>query len=553
MNLAILRSSGPACFRFCAMNPLYAPQRRLLLSIQQEESGPEPALIRTSEHAAAADPGRQSALSVPESIRALGEPLDPFFEACGGRQILSVAVRRTDDGTPVSTYLFQQPFVLIGRCTESDLSLRHETVGFRHLYLQLVSGRWSYVNLARLSNVATTRDDSSSGWFDPGDELSIGPYTIRHVVPDSNRLVSPTSTSSGPAIHSPPIIQLDLLNGRSELQHRRSRQIDQPITLIGSGRKCDLWLRDESVSTIHASLVRTPRGAWIVDLLGRNGMWVDDRAAYWKQIHDGSKLQIGRFQIRVKFVSEPGAPPEQPSNATDTGAVHRKRRRRKARGGSLSENAMLALVRQLAEMQSQFFEHSQLQMQLMSEMLAHLGRDQQAHVRRDLSRIDEIGRELKDLQLQLAQPDRRSESKSASGRHGAAESQSPVHQESTAVDSPTSPDTSALPDTKATNPTAILSEVNTPSQSVDSGQAVDSGLESCAPESAAESQTPATVFDSDVQPPGEEPSDQPVGESTESIPPDGHARLTRRMARLAQERNNRWRRVLQAFKRKPAD
>src|SRR5262249_6598303 len=55
------------------------------------------------------------------------------------------------------------------------------------------------------------------------------------------------------------------------------------------------------------------------------------------------------------------------------------------------------------EMQSQFFEHSQLQTKLITEMLSHLGRAQQASVRQDLARIDEIGRELNDIKTQLAQ------------------------------------------------------------------------------------------------------------------------------------------------------
>jgi hypothetical protein len=527
------------------MNPLYAPQRRLLLSMQQEESASEPGLIRVAGHPADAD--RQTALSVPESIRSLGEPLDPFFDACGGRQILSVAVRRTEDGTPVSTYLFQQPFVLIGRCTESDLSLRHATVGFRHLYLQLVSGRWSYVNLARLSRVASTHSEHTSGWFDPGDELSIGPYTIRHVVPDSNRLVPAASDVAEPTIVSSPIVQLDLLNGRSELQHRRSRQLTQPITLIGSGKNCDLWLRDDSVSTTHASLVRTPHGVWVVDLLGRNGVWINDRPAYWKQIHDGSELQIGRFRMRVKFVSEQGGPLlERPARSPEKRAVDRHRSRRSSRGGNLSENTMLALVRQLAEMQNQFFEHSQLQMQMMTEMLDHLGRGQQALVRRDLSRIDDIGRELKDLQLQLTQPARKSKSKprSAARRQAVGKPGSTSPNElANAIPSPAS---AAAPDTTAIN--APRPETLTPPIQPD-----ETVPESPIPAPAPEFQLPETECEADAVPPGAAPSGQPTEESADSGAMDAHARLTRRMARLSQERNNRWRRVLQAFKRKPAD
>ena len=49
-----------------------------------------------------------------EAVRDLGEPLEPFFEACGGRQTISLSVRRFDSRSPPETFVFQQPFVVIG-------------------------------------------------------------------------------------------------------------------------------------------------------------------------------------------------------------------------------------------------------------------------------------------------------------------------------------------------------------------------------------------------------------------------------------------------------
>ena len=51
-------------------------------------------------------------------------------------------------------------------------------------------------------------------------------------------------------------------------------RIATSLTLIGASRQCDVWLKDESVSRVHASLALTPHGLWIVDLLGRDGVRV---------------------------------------------------------------------------------------------------------------------------------------------------------------------------------------------------------------------------------------------------------------------------------------
>ena len=125
-------------------------------------------------------------------------------------------------------------------------------------------------------------------------------------------------------------------------------------------------------------------------------------------LRSGTVVQIGRFRFRVLF----GASHGQPAPRIEEGSTSRESQtsaRGSSSGGSMSEGSVMTLVQHLAEMQNQFFEHSQLQMQLMTEMLAHLGRSQQVSVRQDLARIDEIGRELQDIKSQLASPPPRAE------------------------------------------------------------------------------------------------------------------------------------------------
>src|SRR5258708_4984740 len=69
-----------------------------------------------------------------DTERASCEPLESFFEACGGAQSIALAVRRVENRGTTETYAFQQPFVVIGSCAESDLVMPDRSVNYRHVY-----------------------------------------------------------------------------------------------------------------------------------------------------------------------------------------------------------------------------------------------------------------------------------------------------------------------------------------------------------------------------------------------------------------------------------
>jgi pSer/pThr/pTyr-binding forkhead associated (FHA) protein len=513
------------------MDQKYAPQRRRLLALQHEAPSAGTALVVQPPPQAGAEPGRQTALSVPEAIRALGEPLEPFFAACGGRQTISLSVRRRDGRAPPETCVFQQPFVLIGRCPESDLALADGAVSFRHFYLQFVGGRWLFVNLPGLSGVPGEKGRSTSGWFDAGNELTAGPYTITHVAAEQE----PSTAISAPGSAEPalelPSFELALVNGRSGSQERRIPRISTSMTLIGSSRQCDVWLKDDSVSRVHASLVLTPRGLWAVDLLGRDGVLVDGRPAYWKQLHDGAVIQIGKFRLRVQFGASRGlAVRTREDHAPDR--TRPKRKSHSSSGGSMSEGSVISLVKHLTEMQTQFFEHSQLQTQVITEMLTHLGRAQQTSVRQDLTRIDEIGRELQEIKSQLAKiPDE------SSARNDVAAA-SPQRQPrlETSVPRDAAHERPVQPDSR----TANLAET----VRADSG---DSDPSMSAVPAVAEG-----VPGAEPNVPPRARAELPPGPQSPHATTDAHAWLSQRMANLAQERNSRWRHILNVFGRKSA-
>ncbi len=546
------------------------------MSLHNGTSAGEKGLLVRPDGDAGTEVSRQLALSVPESVRALGEPLEPFFEACGGRQTLSLSLSRRDGQAPPETCVFQQPFVLIGRCPESDLALADRAVSFRHFYFQLISGRWLFVDMPGISGASSEQESSTSGWLDVTSELTAGPYTLTFVSADRQTSTEiSTRVNSGEAVELPSF-ELELVNARRGSQARQIPKISTSLTLIGRSRQCGVRLKNESVSKVHASLVLTPHGLWVVDLLGRDGVLVDGRRVYWKQLHDGAIIQIGRFGLRVQFSASRALivrtrldhPParNQPS-----------RKSRSSSSGSLSERSVMALVKQMANMQTQFFEHSQLQTRLITEMLAQLGRAQQATVRQDLARIDEIGRELQEIKTQLAGPP------GATTVRDLPRTQSISAPERSLVELPATASaaeqtgegtgdreqgTGELPvkasaAVTAPPPRSALPPVPCPLSPV------PRAADTIPPPHSALPPVPCPLFPvtraADTSPPpgsviGTEqrlpkPAEQGRNARLPATPPtvESHAWLMQRMAGLSQERNSLWSKIMNAFGRKPGN
>lgn len=71
---------------------------------------------------------------------------------------------------------------------------------------------------------------------------------------------------------------------------------------IGRSAGCALVLDDDYVSSDHASLVRTPRGEWVItDLGSTNGTFVNEvRVVTPTVVTPSDSLRIGRTQMRLE-------------------------------------------------------------------------------------------------------------------------------------------------------------------------------------------------------------------------------------------------------------
>src|SRR5262245_30402978 len=107
------------------------------------------------------------------------ETKTPAKESCRFPSTLDLEIEDSRTGE-LGRRVFPQPYLVIGRGANTDLSLDHESVSRRHAYLQGISGRVFCLDLQ--SRTGTHWDDGGSapgGWLDHGRTIGLGPFRIR--------------------------------------------------------------------------------------------------------------------------------------------------------------------------------------------------------------------------------------------------------------------------------------------------------------------------------------------------------------------------------------
>ena len=120
--------------------------------------------------------------------------------------------------------------------------------------------------------------------------------------------------------------------------------MDSRIALVGRSESCQIMLRDESVSRFHASLLRTSKGVWIVDLQAREGVVINGVRVKWAWLEDGDTVRIGQFTFILRYetvpeqISRRDVPLEAGASPTvSSGAAH-SRQGRDVAGGSIQQS-----------------------------------------------------------------------------------------------------------------------------------------------------------------------------------------------------------------------
>jgi pSer/pThr/pTyr-binding forkhead associated (FHA) protein len=339
----------------------------------------------------------------------VGEGAAEFFlKSCGAKGPLRLSVDGPD-GSAAGTWVFHRPFVIVGRSVEADVPLDHEDVSRRHAYLQLIDGRIFCIDLESRCGTRWETGPEPWGWVEDGRPVQIGPYKIHPVGMGLERASG--ASGSEEAAHLPisrsyeqpglTPVTLEFLGSQPQAP---PWQVSRPLVLLGRSNACRIKLAGTEVSAIHAGLVRTPAGVWLVDLLSRSGSLINESPTRFGQLNDGDEVGIGPHRIRVRLghrsgvpalISSPTRGASSTSMAIPDGLV-----------GNLAPagtEAMIGpLIREFGQMHQQMGDQFQQALLMMFRMFSGMHQDQMALIREEMARILRLSEEQQALQAELA-------------------------------------------------------------------------------------------------------------------------------------------------------
>jgi len=336
-----------------------------------------------------------------------------FLEACGARLPLRLEIEHRQRGEIVHRTI-SLPFALIGRDERADLRLEDESVSRRHAYLQMVAGRWWWVDLASRTGTHVPEaapisfpDRRSSGLIGLLDHrgICIGPYTIFPAdggLPDGDSAAAPLNPMTSEA-DDPSLLPRWTLAFRGGVARQRTWMMDRPLTLVGRASFCKVRLHSSMVSRFHCALLNTASGLYFVDLLGRKGTFILGTTARWSQLEPEDQLQIDPFLIRVRNLA-PATLWVDPSSSLVNPAPQALISSLPALPSNVNDQLLLPLIRQFSLMQNQMFEQFQHTLLMMAQSFGNLHREQLALIRQELGQIQELTRQLHALESQEMRP-----------------------------------------------------------------------------------------------------------------------------------------------------
>ena len=248
--------------------------------------------------------------------------MNQFLEACGGASPLQITVDAPGSAAR-EVHSFELPFAVVGRLAEADLRLDHPEVSERHAYFQLIDGRLVFLDLGSRLGIQQAGKRRKLGLLLREPATRIGPYRLRFLNDDTDPVHGPASRAFEPDdaemsdlaegfmaktidVHGQDSSTEGLILSLSHRSRRHSRvEVRGGIALVGSGADCGVRLIDPSVSSYHGSLVQTPEGTWLIDLLGKGGIKVNGLPVNHARLFPGDEVQIGASALRVESVSTP--------------------------------------------------------------------------------------------------------------------------------------------------------------------------------------------------------------------------------------------------------
>ena len=216
---------------------------------------------------------------------------------------------------------------VIGRDDICDLRLDGEGVSRRHCAIAPVPGGYLLTDESSNGTLVNGTRSTRTHILDDGDILRLHDEELRFelltpaergegvpasraatAVMDLSRLRADAPPDEPrPAPRGAPTASLEIIRGPFA---GASFHIARPVASIGRGEQSDVRLRDDSVSTAHATLLRKGSVWYVVDLRSVNGTFVDGyRIAGERELPTGTTLRVGAVELLFRSYSDGLADP----------------------------------------------------------------------------------------------------------------------------------------------------------------------------------------------------------------------------------------------------
>lgn len=197
----------------------------------------------------------------------------------------------------------RRPYALVGRSPGADVRIDDPAVSGRHLYLHLDHRGIFVVDLLTRTGTRDQDGPISTTWLQIGKRLDLAGHHVELV----ETRVQGVSVDCGSCFEDP-LAEFTARDApQVTLEPRTIREsrwiLNSELVFLGRSLGCGVRVDGGSAARIHAVIVRTVRGVYLVDLIGRL-IWRNRRPIHGASVlHNGDILTVGSSEFTVLIES----------------------------------------------------------------------------------------------------------------------------------------------------------------------------------------------------------------------------------------------------------
>jgi hypothetical protein len=351
-----------------------------------------------------------------------------FCEACGLTEPLRLSVNQEGNSSPGQLFTLDRPFFLAGQDLHCQVHLPGPGIRRRQLYGQAIEGQIFLVDLGARPGLRWGSEPCLAGWLGNQAPVFVGRCSLTRTdadlaFPRTDRIHRPSPLEFRPADpQALPSVSLELTNSAGE---KTIWMMSRVLGLIGKMGICKLRLRHSSISHLHASLVRTHQGVWIVDLLSREGTLVNGVPIRFARLQDKDRLRIGSVELLVSIgpnrpipkqllfvpplgkvapaasdASEPLLPLPLASSLAEPGLPRPHLELPAGLLARMDPSLVQVLLKQFRNLQQQMFDQYQQSLHFLVQMMANGQQRNHEEIQQEVAALRQLVEELRTLKAQ---------------------------------------------------------------------------------------------------------------------------------------------------------